>query len=144
MHLLDVTLHGPRPDATEIQRYVRHGSSLRISPGTGTAPSRPGVCRPLASFTELCRRARGEAARFNGARSPVRGRVGRADRDGCWRIARAGERVDRGHARRSWWGLRLAGGCREAGAVYSSLLIVSRDSAPSLIFFRLVTQIILS
>jgi hypothetical protein len=37
-HLLDVTLHGPRPDAAEIRRDVRHGSGLRISPDAGNTP----------------------------------------------------------------------------------------------------------
>jgi hypothetical protein len=88
MHLLDVTLHGPRPDAAEIRRDVRHGSGLRISPGAGTAPSRPGARGPLASFTEPCRRAQGRRRASMGARSPARVRVGRATRVRAGRRAR--------------------------------------------------------
>jgi hypothetical protein len=73
MHLLDVKLHGPRPDAAEIRRDVRHGSGLRIRPGAGTAPSRPDARGPLASFTEPCRRAGGGG----GAGRPLQGGLAR-------------------------------------------------------------------
>jgi hypothetical protein len=59
-YLLDVTLHGPRPDAAEIQRDVRHGSGLRISPGASTAPSRTGARGLPDSLSAPCRRVRGK------------------------------------------------------------------------------------
>jgi hypothetical protein len=130
MHLLNVTLHGPRPDAAEIRRDVRHGSGLRISPGAGTAPSRPGARGPLASFTEPCRHARGEAARFNGQGGQGNSRM-RVDK--VHEVGRVGGRIAAvatvvgGLLGRADRGARGSRPCAVVAVVYSSLLIVSRD-----------------
>jgi hypothetical protein len=119
MHLLDVTLHGPSPDAAEIRRDVRHGSGLRISPGAGTAPSRPGARGPLASFTEPCSRAQGEAARFNGGSLACAGQGGQGNsraRGATSSGRAAGDAADWIGAQRRRRGGRGVWQCGEVGA----------------------------
>jgi hypothetical protein len=138
MHLLDVTLHGPRSDATEIRRDIRHGSGLRISPDASTAPSRPGASGPLASFTEPCHHARWEATRFNGGSLVCAGQGGQGNswirvdkvhevgRAGGW-IAAVTTVVGRLLGREGGWIATVRGGVcdgrasgrKEAEAVYS-------------------------
>jgi hypothetical protein len=109
MHLLDVKLHGPRPDAAEIRRDVRHGSGLRIRPGAGTAPSRPDARGPLASFTEPCRRAGGggggggQAARFNGGSLACAGQGGQGNsQNRVDKVHEVGRGASRGSRRSRW------------------------------------------
>jgi hypothetical protein len=122
MHLLDVKLHGPRPDAAEIRRDVRHGSGLRIRPGAGTAPSRPDARGPLASFTEPCRHARpragpapapppppggggggGQAARFNGGSLACAGQGGQGNsQNRVDKVHEVGRGASRGSRRSRW------------------------------------------